>query len=767
MPACRWTRVGGHATVPRMASKGASTATWVAALVVLALATVPWDRTPEPREDRAPAGEFSAERAFGELRALLGDERPHPSGTEAHAELRERLVARLRELEIECEVQEALARNTQGRVAIVRNVLGRIGGGSGRAVLLAAHYDSVGAGPGAGDDGSGVATLLECARALRAEGPLVRPILLLFSDAEEVGLVGARAFVERHRWAGDVGAVVNLEARGTTGPSLMFQTSGPGSALLAVLRAAARRPNTSSLSDLVYEHLPNDTDFSVFRERGIPGFNFAFIGGLERYHTPLDDLAHLDLGSLQHHGDQALALARELARTPLERLEGGEAVYFDVLGRGILSWREPLGIALAVAALAASVLRARRAIRLGRARLGAMAAAVVGAASFLALAGGAGWACTAALSALAGAPDAGSAQPTVARAVLAALVLAALAAAALPRRLRCDFAEAWTAGSFALSLVAIVSAVLLPRASHVALVPAIAWGLADLALDPLRRRRLEFVAALAPTLAAATIALPVAQGTELAFGFRLGPALALPFALALIPLWPAWIELSRRLLAATLAGASLVAVAGGAVLLSRPSATADRPTWLNLRYILDADLGRARFEASTFGTGLPRELAAAAPFARAVEPPFPWLSLDRSMFVADAPIWDVAPPRIEVLSSESAGPGRRVRARIRSGRGATRLHLKLDRGMELRSVRWKDHVLEGPFPASSPVLLFAMPREGCEIELDAPAEPVRVWLLDQDWTLPPQALPLLSSRPPTAVPRADGDVSILGRSFVL
>src|SRR5690606_34312805 len=223
----------------------------------------------------------------------------------------------------------------RGAIARVHNVVARIEGRSpGPAVLLAAHYDSVPAGPGASDDGVAVAAMLETARALLAGPRPERPVILLIDDGEELGLFGARAFCAEHPWARDVAAVLNFEARGTGGPSLMFETAGGDLDLLRRAASVLSRPMTGSAFAAVYRTMPNDTDLTVFRAHGLAGLNFAFLGGGRRYHTPLDDLAHADPGSMQHHGEQMLALTRALANgPPVDTSPDRCALFFDVLGR--------------------------------------------------------------------------------------------------------------------------------------------------------------------------------------------------------------------------------------------------------------------------------------------------------------------------------------------------------------------------------------------------------------------------------------------------
>src|SRR5205814_8205328 len=126
----------------------------------------------------------------------------------------------------------------------------------------------------------------EIARALKSTAPLEHDVILLIDDAEELGLVGAIAFCEQHRWAEDVGCVVNLEARGTSGPCFLFETSDENAALITLASQVPDHPSAWSASYEVYKRMPNDTDLTVFKRQGWLGYNLAFIRGMRHYHTP-------------------------------------------------------------------------------------------------------------------------------------------------------------------------------------------------------------------------------------------------------------------------------------------------------------------------------------------------------------------------------------------------------------------------------------------------------------------------------------------------
>jgi hypothetical protein len=319
--------------------------------VVLALCqfAISWAiKTPTVVPASAPATEFSAERALKHVGQIAA--RPHPTGSAAHAATREYIVGVIRKLGLSPELQSTTGVGTRYAVAgHVQNILVRVPGSrpGGQAVLLVAHYDGVGAGPAAGDDATGSAALLEALRAIRAGSALTHDVIFLFTDSEEAGLLGAAAFVREHAWAKDVGVILNFEARGVSGPSLMFETGRGNRDVVSMLRRTGLGRGTS-LSTAVYRRLPNDTDLSELMLLDRPAMNFAFIGDVGRYHTSEDDVAHLDPGSVQHHGAQALALARGFGNDSLPRPATADAVFFFFPGLGTIVYPEATALYIAL-----------------------------------------------------------------------------------------------------------------------------------------------------------------------------------------------------------------------------------------------------------------------------------------------------------------------------------------------------------------------------------------------------------------------------------
>src|SRR5918994_3970172 len=348
--------------------KGAAKHRWIGVVVALVLGAFAAIsllalESPEPLPASAQASEFSAERAFSQVEQIA--ERPHPVGSPANAEVRDYLVGQLEDLGLRPPVQEATsARTMEGTASMARvhNIHARIPGLSptGRGVLVA-HYDSVPRGPGAADDGAGVAAILEIARAITSGSPPRNDIDIVFTDAEEPWLLGAQAFMRDDRLDPQRSVVLNLEARGTSGPALMFEASSDNATLIPAL-ANAQRPIAGSGWEACYQLIPGDTDFTVFHDAGFAGMNFAFLEGSARYHTPEDSPDNLDPASLQHIGSTVLATVRHLAGQDLGAPRGGQLTYFTVLGELVhypQSFDVPLAV-LAAVVFAATLVYARR-----------------------------------------------------------------------------------------------------------------------------------------------------------------------------------------------------------------------------------------------------------------------------------------------------------------------------------------------------------------------------------------------------------------------
>ncbi len=278
---------------------------------------------------------FSTDRALKHVKRIA--QKPHAVGFPAHREVRGYIVSELQKMGLKPTLQEGHTAGDWGNLSRATNILARIkGSGSGKALMLLSHYDSSPhSALGASDAASGVATILEGLRAfLAANKNMKNDIIILISDAEELGLNGAYLFVNDHPWKKEVGLVLNFEARGSGGPSYMLIETNRGNANLIkeFIKADPEYPVANSLVYSIYKMLPNDTDLTVFREDGdIEGFNFAFIDDHFDYHTANDSYERLDKKTLAHQGSYLMPILHHFGSADLNSLKSlNDVIYFNV-----------------------------------------------------------------------------------------------------------------------------------------------------------------------------------------------------------------------------------------------------------------------------------------------------------------------------------------------------------------------------------------------------------------------------------------------------
>ena len=742
---------------------------WVGFGLLLLLLPIAQPDPPAPRGANAPASEFSAARARQVQQAVLGDGHPHPTGSESNGLVRNRVLETLQRLGYTPQMELGFA-CSGATCARVQNIVTVVPGREpkGPAVLLAAHYDSVGGGPGASDDVSGVATILEIARLLKAEPAPRNTIILLIDDGEEAGLLGARAFAATSPHAKEVKAIVNLEARGTSGPSFMFETIGPDDGWLVPLFARhAARPMTSSVFATVYRLMPNDTDLSVFRKAGIPGLNFAFLGHPTQYHTVLDSFANSSPASLQHHGDNALAALRGLEDVDLRNPPQGGEVWFDLFGVTVVRWPQGWTLPLALVALAlvaATIVRSRPA--------GWAVALLALPLSFLA-ALALGWGLRY------GVLDGAFPTPWPARPMAFVVAFWMLAVAVAPFLAglfarRSGFAGLWAGVWLWCGALGLGLAIFLPGLSFLFLVPTLVAGLLGLALLPRGGAGATF-AAIVPAVVAGLLWLPLLLGLFDGLGGLILPvvsALAALLLTLLAPLVPAAGPLVRRYLPLAALVAVLVATVQAAL---APPFTPDSPMPLNLLFFQDAVDGVAHFVVRA--PVVPGPIRAVMTFPDHPDSLIPWAPQAR-VFAAPAPPLQVPGPELTVLASTIEDGKRHVRLRLRSLRGALTGQVLIPEAASLESITFDgNRVFEkkgdrGSLPQSGWYTYtdLTLPTEGTEVEVVlGNTAPLTWYVADRSPGLPASGGKLLAARSLAAsmTPIHDGDGIVLSRKVTI
>jgi len=697
---------------------------------------------------RAAAGRFDTARALARLGRILGDQRPHPVDSDSNDLVRERLIAELRAIGLAPAVTDDFACNGTGKspsvsCARVRNVLARLGPAQGRPVMMVSHYDSTPVGPGAADDGIGVAVMLEAA-ALLKDRPLKRPVLLLFNEGEEAGLIGARAFLDRHPLARQVESVVNLEARGVTGPALMFETSRPNGSAVAAFARSADRPFANSASADFYRLIPNDTDVSVFRERLWTILNFAIIGNESRYHSPGDTLAALDPRSVRHMGEQALAATASVATDGVPP-PGGSKLYMDLLGRSLVVLPMAVGFLLLGASLILFAWLARR-------RRGGVLLAVATVAVGLVDAAILGFLGQQAVGLLRGGGEYWRAYPQATALGLYVSAFAACTAAlyVLARplgrdRLRLGFWLLFLTVGAGLSLA-------VPGASLYFLAPPLVAGAAMLA------RRWERPAALAAWALLFLSWAPLLHFSEILLDLDNGWIFA---AIAALILWPVLIEMKPLLVrlppAAAAAAVAALALLGWVGAMAAPAYSEDRKQAFGIEYAWDSAQSKGRWMVVNDGAPLPE--AYGPRFERGIE--VEWSG--RKRWAAPAPPLRLEPPRVEKLAERATGSGRLLTLLL-SSQGAETVLIRAKREAGFLAARAGDGVARfGDDGAEDGFVLRCVGRscDGIRIELLLSAKsPVEASIVGLRPGLPVAAAPLVRARPTLAAPQYSPDSTI-------
>ncbi len=279
--------------------------------------------------------DFSTKRALKIVKTIAA--KPHFIGSENHNSVANYLFNKLKNLGLETTFEEGFTLTEWGNLTKSKNIIAKIkGSDSSKALLLLSHYDSAphSFSHGAADDATGIATILESVRAfLENNSKHKNDIIILFTDAEELGLNGAALFVTKNKLCKQVGLAINFEARGSSGPSFMLMEVNKGNAKMVdgFANANPEFPASNSLMYSIYKMLPNDTDLTVFREHGkVQGFNFAFIDDHFNYHTSQDNYAHLNQKSLAHQGTYLMPLLKYFSNVDLKNLNSDDDfVYFS------------------------------------------------------------------------------------------------------------------------------------------------------------------------------------------------------------------------------------------------------------------------------------------------------------------------------------------------------------------------------------------------------------------------------------------------------
>jgi hypothetical protein len=504
----------------------------------------------------------------------------------------------------------------------------------------------------------GVSSSLEIARIMKAkheETPLRRPLYVLITDAEEVGLIGAAHFVQNDPVAAMIGAVVSLEARGNRGIANMFETSDPNGRDLAALSrfpgTQVKTATSNSLAVDIYRAMPNGTDVTEYLKLGLDAANYAVVGRPSHYHTTKDNLANLDPDAVFHIGASALSATNGFMSVDASAPDT-PTLYSDILGLFVVAlpqvWALPL-IGLGALCCAVAVGRLTRVTPLWRVLVWPLAVLIAGT--------GTAWLAGWIVDALRPEVAYGTAYPAALRGLFLASALGV--GVAVSRALyEPEDADCYLAGLWAVMLtLGVFAGLAMPGAALLFMLPAL-FVVPGAVLLILRKTlaaqtffalaALTLLSVLIPMNALAETALFVETSAPLSAG-------VLWIFLAALPLF--WRN-ARRVRPA-LISAGLVAIGFGVAAIFVPAYSVEAPLGLNIQHF-DSD----QMEQPVFSIGarhpVPDAMAAVAPFAETAVPAFS----RRPLMATPAPEAPFAAATLTRLSETVSGDNRTLRLRI-------------------------------------------------------------------------------------------------------
>lgn len=725
---------------------------------------------PSAVASNAPPADFASGRAMMHVQNIA--QRPHPMGSAEHAVVRDYIVKELTALGVNPEIQKATVVSERSDAPViagtVENIIARVNGSSNtKAILLTAHYDSVPTGPGASDDGTGVAAMLETLRALKAGPALKNDVIFLFSDGEEIDLLGAQAMVDNAQAVQDIGLVLNFEARGSSGASLMFETSDRNERLIEEFAKAVPRPLTNSLLFEIYRRLPNDTDFSIYKSRGLPGLNFAFIAESTHYHTQIDSLGTVSESSLQHHGSHALALTRHFGNLALPVTSNGNAVYFDVLSAFVVRYPVSRVVALTilvVALFAAVVVLGFRRKRLTVSGIAfgfvALLLSMVGSALVVSVVWRVGGLFQGEYRAMTYGEIYNSRLYLFA---FTALTLAITSSLYILLGRKRSVSDLWTGALLCWLLFLLVTTFGMQGGSYLFTWPLL-FSLSALLIlfiwNPNETRSRKHLAlVLAGTIPAIILFIPIIQilfvGLTVSSSGLVMVVVALLFGL-LVPQLNLVSSMNKWLLPAGAAGIFLVFLFSAIV---TSYFDASHPKQNNVFYALQADTGQAVWASSnTRADEWTSQFFSANAKINDLPDFFPgrtWRFL-----TSEAPAEELTAPKIETLSDNQGPVERTLRVRVTSTRQAPVMSLYVDADAEVRGTHINGELIKQTSSVADPaqkntwsLRYFALPADGIELTLVSQSpQAIRIKAVDQSYGLPVGSKATFKPRPESTIP---------------
>lgn len=745
----------------------------ITALILTFIASYISQQPPQPV---SPSNDqFSAESALERLAEILPEnEKPHPVNSAASSIFRQTIIRHLENLGLEVEVQSTIGCNNQRKAlscAPVKNLITKIPGkDSSQTLLLMAHYDSVPAGPGAADAGHAVAVILELLELLSHQPPAKNDLIVLINEGEEAGLLGAEAFMKEHPLAKKVDVVINMEARGNQGKSLLFETGDNNYPLIKSYQQFAKEPLSNSIAYEIYKLLPNDTDFTVFKRYGITGVNFAFQGRVSHYHTPLDNLENLSPGSVQHQGDNVWAMLVPLLNIDLGSMPEGNAVYTDILSLFMIVWPEYMTIPLTFIAgfliiLICWQLIASKVITLNQLVTSlpfAFAVTVISALSC--------WLILFIAQTVSGQSQPWLSIPIPMRMAIWLFPLATTLFIANKYKAKLDYWGLILAPVWLLFILSAASSLTMPGLSYLPLLPLLLFAILIsvlFILGQMNNRLFISAAALVSTVFMAMLVFPMLLLLEDAMGFRIAPVFGLLSSLVIILALPLLLNCSKPILRGLIISVTGISLSGVMICTQQSGFSPTHPQHLNFEYLQQGT--SASIQALT-RYPLPDEIIAESAFSNKQKVTRPWSMAEYPSI--DTPFLDLPEPELTVISSNDNENTRQLTLRYSSPRSIDHFILHVNSENKIEQLTLGESKQDSYFiPSAFDSQYFLCSGENCNglvFTLDISTQQTfEAGIVDYSYGLPESLDYLQHTRGKNTQPVQKGDVTAVHKNFTI
>jgi len=734
-------------------------------LIVFALSS---NSMKEPDIIAESSGKFSAQSVLQRLAEILpGNNQPHPVNSSANKVFRNNIVRQLHDMGLETEIQSTMSCSNgmrSIRCAKVNNIISQIRGtDSATTILLVAHYDSVAAGPGAADAGHAVATILELLELLKPQTPFKNDLIVLINEGEEQGLLGAEAFMKEHPLAKEVDVVVNMEARGNQGKSLLFETGDNNYRLMKLFQQSAEKPSSNSLAYEIYKLLPNDTDLNVFKRYGKTGINFAFQGRVSHYHTPLDNLQNLSAGSVQHQGDNVYAILKPLLDIDLQSLPEGNAVYTDILSRFMIVWPEHLTTPLTFFAAFLSLLICWQLIVSKKITANQLLIAIPFAVSVVAVSALSCWLILFVVQSVSGQPQPWLSQPIPMRFAVWLFPFSACIYFAGKYKDKLEFWGLILACVFLLLILSFVAGSHLPGLSYLFLIPLLSLNILLSLIfisGKMNETLLISAAVLFGALLMAVLIFPTLLILENVMGFSIAPVFGLLNSLVILLVLPTIIFTNQTTLKYLTRTIFVISLIGMTISTQQNAFSSQNPQHINFEYLQQGD--KATIQTLTRYL-LPDNITAESAFSNNYKRSRPW-SLAEYPSIETESI-DLPVPELEVVSMTRFEDEWQMTARYTSKRETNQFLLYSMNDSRLNTLSFEGGSNSFNIPSafdSQYLICIGIECNGQIFSITFTGdEPLKLGLVDYSYGLPESLSYLLQTRGLKAQPIQDGDVTLV------